>query len=82
MFVREGVSFGGKELTIETGRMAKQADGSVVVRYGDTMVLVTAVASTSVRPGIDFLPLTCRLPREDLGGRARSPAASSSVKGA
>ncbi|HEY2901169.1 MAG TPA: polyribonucleotide nucleotidyltransferase [Polyangia bacterium] len=58
MFVREGVSFGGKELTIETGRMAKQADGSVVVRYGDTMVLVTAVASTSVRPGIDFMPLT------------------------
>src|SRR5436190_12189902 len=59
MFVREGVSFGGKELTIETGRMAKQADGSVVVRYGDTMVLVTAVASSSVRPGIDFMPLTC-----------------------
>src|SRR6266567_8029069 len=58
MFVREGVSFGGKELTIETGRMAKQADGSVVVRYGDTMVLVTAVASTSIRPGIDFMPLT------------------------
>jgi ribonuclease PH len=58
MFVREGVSFGGKELTIETGRMAKQADGSVVIRYGDTMVLVTAVASTSVRPGIDFMPLT------------------------
>src|SRR3954454_23363545 len=58
MFVREGVSFGGKELTIETGRMAKQADGSVVIRYGDTMVLVTAVASSNVRPGIDFMPLT------------------------
>jgi polyribonucleotide nucleotidyltransferase len=58
MFVREGVSFGGKELSIETGRMAKQADGSVVVRYGDTLVLVTAVASTSIRPGVDFMPLT------------------------
>src|SRR5437588_30937 len=58
MFVREGVSFGGKELSIETGRMAKQADGSVVMRYGDTMVLVTAVASTNVRPGVDFMPLT------------------------
>src|SRR5829696_716401 len=58
MFVREGVGFGGKELTIETGRMAKQADGSVVIRYGDSMVLVTAVASSSVRPGIDFMPLT------------------------
>src|SRR5688572_17167368 len=59
MFVREGVGFGTRELTIETGRMAKQADGSVVIRYGDSMVLVTAVASSNVRPGIDFLPLTC-----------------------
>jgi polyribonucleotide nucleotidyltransferase len=58
MFVREGVIFGGKELTIETGRMAKQADGAVVVRYGDTMVLVTAVAASSIRPGVDFMPLT------------------------
>src|SRR6516162_2073765 len=58
MFVREGVNFGGKELSIETGRMAKQADGAVVVRYGDTMVLVTAVASTAIRPGVDFMPLT------------------------
>ena len=58
MFVRDGVNFGGKELTIETGRMAKQADGAVVVRYGDTMVLVTAVAASSVRPGVDFMPLT------------------------
>ena len=49
MFVREGVNFGGKELSIETGRMAKQADGSVIVRQGDTMVLVTAVASTGIR---------------------------------
>ncbi len=59
MFVREGVAFGGRELSIETGRMAKQSDGSVVIRYGDSMVLVTAVAGTSVRPGIDFMPLTC-----------------------
>jgi len=58
MFVREGVIFGGKELTIETGRMAKQADGAVVVRYGDTMVLVTAVAASNIRPGVDFMPLT------------------------
>jgi len=58
MFVREGVPLGGKELSIEIGRMAKQADGSVVVRYGDSMVLVTAVASAAVRAGIDFMPLT------------------------
>ncbi|MEO5769088.1 MAG: polyribonucleotide nucleotidyltransferase [Polyangia bacterium] len=59
MFVREGISLAGRELTIETGRMAKQADGSVIIRQGDTMVLVTAVASMSTRPGIDFMPLTC-----------------------
>ncbi len=58
-YVREGVMLGGKELTIETGRMAKQAGGSVVVRYGDTMVLVAATAQHKPREGIDFLPLTC-----------------------
>ena len=58
MFVREGVKLGDQEITIETGRMAKQASGSVVIRSGDSMVLVTAVAATSVRPGVDFMPLT------------------------
>jgi polyribonucleotide nucleotidyltransferase len=57
MFIRESVSVGGKEYSIETGRMAKQADGAVVVRYGDTLVLVTAVALDTVRE-VDFLPLT------------------------
>ncbi len=57
-FVRESVILGGTELSIETGRMAKQADGAVIVRYGDTMVLVTAVANKSKRD-LDFLPLTC-----------------------
>ena len=67
-FVREGVNFGGKELTIETGRMAKQADGSVVVRYGDTMVLVTAVARRRA-PGRRLLAADRRVPGEDLRGR-------------
>ena len=58
MYIKESVTLGGKELSIETGKMAKQADGSVVVRYGDTMVLVTAVANRSAREGVDFLPLT------------------------
>src|SRR5690242_11421416 len=58
MYIKESVSVGGKELTIETGKMAKQADGSVVVRYGDTMVLVTACGNKTAREGIDFLPLT------------------------
>jgi polyribonucleotide nucleotidyltransferase len=48
----------GKSLTIETGRLAKQADGAVVVRQGETMVLCTAVISRSVREGQNFFPLT------------------------
>ncbi|MCC7126290.1 MAG: polyribonucleotide nucleotidyltransferase [Acidobacteria bacterium] len=52
------ISFGGRSLTIETGKWARQAHGSVIVRMGDTMVLVTACHSGSPREGIDFLPLT------------------------
>ncbi len=51
------VEVGGREMTIETGKIAKQAAGSVTVTFGDTVVLVTAVHS-SPRPGIDFFPLT------------------------
>ena len=69
MFVREGVGFGDRELTIETGRMAKQADGSVVIRYGDSMVLVTAVAIVHGTPRHRFHAADLRLPREDVGGR-------------
>ncbi|HZF54083.1 MAG TPA: polyribonucleotide nucleotidyltransferase [Polyangiaceae bacterium] len=58
MFVRESVMVGGRALTLETGRLAKQAHGSVLVTFGDTMVLVTAV-SQEERPGLDFFPLTC-----------------------
>ncbi|MBW2056023.1 MAG: polyribonucleotide nucleotidyltransferase [Deltaproteobacteria bacterium] len=49
---------GGKTLTIETGKVAKQADGSAMVWLGETVVLVTAVSSDKTRPGIDFFPLT------------------------
>ena len=47
------ISFGGRTLTIETGRLAKQADGSVIVRSGDTMVLVTALAPLHRAAGIE-----------------------------
>ena len=50
--------FHGRKLSIEVGRVAKQASGSALVRYGDTVVLVTAVASKDAREGIDFFPLT------------------------
>jgi len=52
------LEFAGRTLSIETGRMAKQANGSVLVRSGDTIVLVTAVASKSAKEGQDFFPLT------------------------
>lgn len=48
----------GREITIETGKLAKQADGSVVVRMGDTMLLATVVANKTANSGVDFLPLT------------------------
>jgi polyribonucleotide nucleotidyltransferase len=57
MYLKKSVKVGEQELSIETGRLAKQADGSVVVRYGDTMLLVTAV-SLRDRKDVDFLPLT------------------------
>lgn len=57
-YFNEAIKLGGKELTVETGKVAKQADGSVVVRYGDTMLLVTAVSDTSPREGLNFFPLT------------------------
>lgn len=49
---------GGRTLTIEQGKMAKQANGAVLVRYGETVVLVTATASKEPREGVDFFPLT------------------------
>ncbi len=54
----EELEWAGKPLRIETGRMARQADGAVLVTYGETTVLATAVAARSEKPGIDFFPLT------------------------
>jgi polyribonucleotide nucleotidyltransferase len=48
----------GREITIETGKLAKQADGSVVVRQGNTMLLATVVSAKEAKPGTDFLPLS------------------------
>ncbi len=48
----------GRTITMETGKVARQAHGAVLVRYGDTMVLVTAVTTDEIREGIDFVPLT------------------------
>ena len=58
MILKVSTTIGGRELSIEVGRMAKQANGSALIRYGDTVVLATACASPQVREEIDFFPLT------------------------
>jgi polyribonucleotide nucleotidyltransferase len=59
MYQKVEADFHGRRLSIETGRVAKQAGGAALVQFGETVVLVTATASRSAREGIDFFPLTC-----------------------
>src|SRR6202790_1092605 len=56
---REELDWGGRKLVLETGRIARQADGAVVATYGETTVLATVVSAKKPKEGIDFLPLTC-----------------------
>src|SRR6266705_6818 len=58
MIHRQEAVIGGRVMSIETGRVAEQANGAVLVRYGDTIILATAVGSDEPREGIDFFPLT------------------------
>lgn len=55
---KKSIITGGKEISIETGKLAKQADGSVVLQMGDTVLLATVVAAPEAKEGVDFLPLT------------------------
>src|SRR5262252_7234024 len=55
---REVIEWGGRKLVLETGRMARQADGAVLATYGETVVLATAVGETEPKAGVDFFPLT------------------------
>lgn len=55
---RKEVMWGGRPLVLETGKIARQADGAVMITYGGTQVLCTAVAARSLKPGMDFFPLT------------------------
>ncbi|PPR32617.1 MAG: Polyribonucleotide nucleotidyltransferase, partial [Alphaproteobacteria bacterium MarineAlpha6_Bin5] len=56
--IKKEINWGGKKLTLESGRIARQADGAVLATYGDTTVLCTVVASKEPKEGVDFLPLT------------------------
>jgi polyribonucleotide nucleotidyltransferase len=55
---RKEIDWGGRKLVLETGRVARQADGAVLATYGDTVVLCAAVGQRQVKPGVDFFPLT------------------------
>src|SRR5712691_10679307 len=57
-YLKESIKVGDRDLSVEVGRVAKQADGSCVISYGDTMLLCAAVGASSPREGIDFFPLT------------------------
>lgn len=72
MFNKVETEIGGKTISIETGKIAKQASGSVVVRSGDTMVLVTVVGAGKSKPDADFLPLTIEY-QEKLAAVGRIP---------
>jgi polyribonucleotide nucleotidyltransferase len=71
-YLKESIKLGDKELTVETGRVAKQADGAVIVSFGETMLLVTAVSSLGTREGLDFFPLTVEY-RESTYSAGRIP---------
>ena len=75
-YLKESIKLGNRELVVETGKVAKQADGSVVIRYGDTMLLVTAVSARTAKEGLDFFPLTVEY-RESSYSAGRIPGRSS-----
>ena len=77
----EEMTWGSSSLRMETGRIARQADGAVLVTMGETTVLATAVAARSEKPGIDFFPLTVNYQERPMP-QARSPVVISSVKAA
>ena len=63
------IEFNGQPLTIETGKVARQADGAVIVTYGETKVLCTVVSARKMRAGQDFFPPDCQLRRKILFSR-------------
>ncbi len=73
------IEWGGRPLTLETGKIARQADGAVLATYGETAVLATVVSAKEPKPGQDFFPLTVNY-QEKTYAAGKIPAAISSVK--
>ncbi len=70
--IKKSITIGGKDISVETGKLAKQADGSVVLQMGNTVLLATAVSSKEAKEGVDFLPLTVDY-REKFAAAGRIP---------
>ncbi|MEX2485123.1 MAG: polyribonucleotide nucleotidyltransferase [Brumimicrobium sp.] len=70
--IKKSITTGGKEITVETGKMAKQADGSVVLQMGNTMLLATVVSAPEAKEGMNFFPLTVDY-REKFAAAGRIP---------
>jgi len=77
---RKEVEWAGRKLVLETGKIARQADGAVMATYGGTTVLAAVVFEKKPKPGLDFFPLQS-ITRRRPSPRARSRAASSSARG-
>jgi polyribonucleotide nucleotidyltransferase len=70
--LRETITINGKEIHLETGRVARQAHGAILAREGDTVILVTAVHEKPQRTGLDFFPMTVEY-RERTAAAGRLP---------
>ena len=68
----EELIWGGRKLVLETGKVARQADGAVMATYGETVVLATVVSAKEPKPGFDFYPLTVNSPEKPFAA-GRSP---------
>ncbi len=77
---REEITWGGRKLVLETGKVARQAHGAVLATYGETTVLATVVSNYEPKAGHRLLPADRELPGEVLSPRVASPAATSSAK--
>ena len=58
---KEEIDFGGKKIILETGKIARQADGAIIATYGETVVIATVVGAKKVNPEIDYFPLSVNL---------------------
>ena len=76
---REEITWGGRQLKFETGRMARQATAAVLAQYGETSVLATVVAAREAKPGQDFFPLTVNY-QEKTYAAGKIPGGSSSAR--